>query len=680
VAEPAPFKYRAFLSYSHRDRAWGEWLHRALETQRIDKDLIGRPTPAGAIPKTLRPIFRDREDFSAGPSLAAQTIAALEASQFLIVACSPNAAKSDYVNEEVRRFKALGRSESIIPVIVAGDPDKTECFPPALRFKAGADGVLTGERDEPIAADARVPGDGQELAKSKVVAGLLGLGVDEVVKRAERERRRRHRFWAAVAGLFLALAVVASASAVYAWHQLRTNEEFLDATLDRFTSLVNRAVNASQSYSLPLRVSLGFLEEAEGMLTVMARYGRPTPRLRRRQIAMLIAFADSYRELGRSAEAQRRVAEAQRLASELARDNAADPLWRWEQARAHQRQGDLDMARGDLASAQHEFRLVQEIIQSLLKLNPDSAQFQRDLSLAYERIGLVQVSQGQLAEALSNFRTVLALRERLAHAAPSDTQRQQDLAAVHERIGEIQRANGELDAAATSYRAALAIVERIAASEPDNANLQRHLAVAYINVGIALYAQNQLQEALASFKTAFAIAERLTKSDPQNADWQRLLSVVHERLGDVLMVERNPADALPHYRASLTIRQTIAKADPDHINWQSDLALAHERLGTVYAALKQNDDAESSYRRSFDIYATLLERTPDSAALLFGSAMPLIRLGMLHDANGAPYLEKALTILKQLDATGRLDPRRRSMISVIENTLIGLRKGESQQP
>jgi hypothetical protein len=37
----------------------------------------------------LRPIFRDREDFAAGPSLSEQTLAALEASQFLIVICSP---------------------------------------------------------------------------------------------------------------------------------------------------------------------------------------------------------------------------------------------------------------------------------------------------------------------------------------------------------------------------------------------------------------------------------------------------------------------------------------------------------------------------------------------------------------------------------------------------------------
>src|SRR5262245_20718122 len=109
LADIAPFKYRAFLSYSHRDTAWAKWLHAALEGYRIDKAMVGRQTPAGVVTATLRPIFRDREDFAAGHSLKAQTTAALEGSQFLIVLCSPNAAKSKYVNEEIRHFRAMGR-------------------------------------------------------------------------------------------------------------------------------------------------------------------------------------------------------------------------------------------------------------------------------------------------------------------------------------------------------------------------------------------------------------------------------------------------------------------------------------------------------------------------------------------------------------------------------------------
>jgi hypothetical protein len=206
----AKFKYRAFLSYSHRDTAWAEWLHKALEAYSIDRDLIGRETAQGPIPKTLRPVFRDRDDFPAGHSLSDQTRAALEASQFLIAICSPNAARSEYVNEEIRAFKALGHAANVIPVIVDGVPGdaKRECFPPALRFKLDIAGALTSEREEPIAADARSEGDGREIAKQKIVAGLLGVCLDEVMRRAERAMKRRNLYRAgATTGALLVIVV-----------------------------------------------------------------------------------------------------------------------------------------------------------------------------------------------------------------------------------------------------------------------------------------------------------------------------------------------------------------------------------------------------------------------------------------------------------------------------------------
>src|SRR5437764_1116160 len=67
LVEIAAFKYRAFLSYSHRDTRWAKWLHRALEGYHIDKDFIGcAGGTAGPVPKSMRPIFRDREDFAGG--------------------------------------------------------------------------------------------------------------------------------------------------------------------------------------------------------------------------------------------------------------------------------------------------------------------------------------------------------------------------------------------------------------------------------------------------------------------------------------------------------------------------------------------------------------------------------------------------------------------------------------
>ena len=70
VSEPVPLNYRAFISYSHADTGWARWLHRGLESFRIDKDLAGRETATGIIPPALRPVFRDRDDFTAGHTLS----------------------------------------------------------------------------------------------------------------------------------------------------------------------------------------------------------------------------------------------------------------------------------------------------------------------------------------------------------------------------------------------------------------------------------------------------------------------------------------------------------------------------------------------------------------------------------------------------------------------------------
>jgi formylglycine-generating enzyme required for sulfatase activity len=207
-------KYRAFISYSHADTTWAKWLQRGLEAFKIDKDLAGRETSRGAIPDVLRPIFRDREDFTAGEALPEQTLAALDTSNALIVVCSPDSAKSNYVNEEARLFQLRHPRRQVIPLIVGGKPGdpELECFPPALKFKLDTKGRITKKKAELLAADVREEGDGEDLALAKVIAGLLGLSSDEVFRRAERERRvavRRKRRVQILVGTLALIPVLA---------------------------------------------------------------------------------------------------------------------------------------------------------------------------------------------------------------------------------------------------------------------------------------------------------------------------------------------------------------------------------------------------------------------------------------------------------------------------------------
>ncbi len=251
------FKYRAFISYSHADRAWGDWLHRALETYRIPKRLLGAHGREGPVPAKLFPIFRDREELASSPNLSDQIRQALEQSAYLIIICSPNSAMSRWVNEEILTFKRLGREHRILALIADGEPNAAdspgrdasrECFPQALKFKLGADGELSQIRTEPVAADARAQGDGKDNAKLKLIAGLLGISFDALKQRELEVARRRTRVAYGIAAAMLMLALVAGGAGWLAYVNERKAERQLDEALSqRARFLVTKAEDARRS-------------------------------------------------------------------------------------------------------------------------------------------------------------------------------------------------------------------------------------------------------------------------------------------------------------------------------------------------------------------------------------------------------------------------------------------------
>ncbi len=239
------FRYWAFISYSHRDRRWGDWLHRALETYRVPARLTRQAGRDGALPRRIMPVFRDREELPTASNLGEAINQALKDSRYLIVICSPAAAHSIWVNEEVRSFKRMGRSDRIMCLVVDGEPNATdsgaperEAFCPALRYTVAGDGTLTQIRTEPLAADVREIGTtflasllqplltrldlryrGYWLreARLKLIAGILGVDFDQLW-----QRERRRSFWRRVQAT--AVVVVMAAAAYGVWWKLAEAE------------------------------------------------------------------------------------------------------------------------------------------------------------------------------------------------------------------------------------------------------------------------------------------------------------------------------------------------------------------------------------------------------------------------------------------------------------------------
>ena len=243
------FKYRAFISYSHADGrgqtgCTGRWRP------------IASPTPGrhegrrGLVPSKLSPIFRDRDELSAAHRSRRQAHAALEQSAFLIVICSPAAARSRWVNEEVLAYKRLGREDRVFCLIVGGEPaasparDRRECFPRAdLQARSRRRAVVELERADRGRCGRQ--GEGSRHAKLKLIAGMLGVGLDELKQRELEVARKRLRVAYGIAAAMLVLAVAAGGAGWLAYVNGRKAERQLDEALSqRARFLVTKAEDA----------------------------------------------------------------------------------------------------------------------------------------------------------------------------------------------------------------------------------------------------------------------------------------------------------------------------------------------------------------------------------------------------------------------------------------------------
>jgi tetratricopeptide (TPR) repeat protein len=667
VANSNLFKYRAFLSCSHRDKAWCEWLYGALDRVRIDADLVGRATMAGPVPRDLRPLCRGNDDVDAGPSLKERAVAALDESQFLVVICSPHAAKSRHVNEEIRHFKSLGRSTHVIAVIVDGVPGdaEQECLPPALRVRIAPDGTETAEPEEPVTADVREEGGGKRIALTRVVARLIAVPFDELRARDVAAARRRTRRMATVAIVVAAFAV---ATAFFVWerHARRTtaharNDAVVAVGRQRDNlALVQRLVASGRATPSPARepsVATAIADLAKGAAAGDERSRQALDLLKANQveeaIGTLQAVADgapaadpraaaiAWRDLGAVAALRdpRRARDAYARAAALDPDDAVSLFWggmfdfetgnlaaaesAYRQSLAAKRSepdsraafwaqlglGAVEDARGRLDAALAAYLAARSSADRLAKADRTDVRRQFELAVGHERVGDIQRRQGDFAAALKSFRARHDIVSDLARAEPDNTEWQRDLSVSFNRIGEVLADEGDAAAALASFASALAIADRLAA-DPDNVLAQRDRAVSFERIGTVQVAQGRLPEALKSFRDARAIAERLTALDPGNIMWQRDRSIADARVGDVLEAQGDLPAALKAFRDSLAIRSRLAEQEPANATHQRDLSVSHDRVGDVLAAQGDAAGALDSFRESLAIRDRLSRADP----------------------------------------------------------------------
>lgn len=197
--------YDGFISYSHAaDGLLAPRLQAGL--QRFAKPWWKR--------RAVR-IFRDESSLSANPHLWSSITDALDSSGWFVLLLSPDAARSEWVNQEIAYWKTNRDPSRILPVVTDGEfgwagGDVTgDAVPEQLR------GVFS---EEPRWVDLRFAKDEEQLdlknarfaaAVADIASALRGVPKDELESEEVRQHRRTIRTAWAAGGLVAVLAVAA---------------------------------------------------------------------------------------------------------------------------------------------------------------------------------------------------------------------------------------------------------------------------------------------------------------------------------------------------------------------------------------------------------------------------------------------------------------------------------------
>jgi tetratricopeptide (TPR) repeat protein len=599
-------RYWAFLSYSHADRAWAGWLHRALETYPVPRRLRGRPTPFGPTPRRFSPIFRDREELAADAHLLARIQEVLRRSAYLIVLCSPAAARSSWVNQEIVHFKRLYGEDRVLAVIVAGAPrgsetpgrEDEECFPPALRVRVGPDGALTGERADPLAADLRPGQDGRRLARLKLLARMLEVGLDDLVRRDAQRRQSRllvaTAVMTAVAALTSGLAVVAVAERNEAIHQRGRAEGLVEFMLGDLTKKLK------PTGRLDLLDAVG--AEALHYYSAEARHGLDADALGRRArvLHLLGDLRDQRGDLAGATDEFRQAAKATAL---LLAADPRDPTRIFNHAQSLYYLGDTAKRRGQMGEAETAFFGYRRLALELVKIDPRRDDWRAEVAYANENLGSLWVQEDKADEAAAAFAQALGVEQELAAKEPNDRDRQTDLADVYGLQSNVDISRHRWQAAEHDLMAERAIYLRLLARQPADNLARLDLVTSGARLGNAYAKDGRAGDAVRALSEATRQAEDLLRLEPDNTDGRERASEAFVTLARARLAAGDPSGAGAAASRGLALAEGLMRKDSKNAYWRgftlggarvvaARVAAARARTGPALAAALQPALAE----------------------------------------------------------------------------------------
>jgi tetratricopeptide (TPR) repeat protein len=600
-------RYFAFLSYSHKDEELADWLHDELEEFRVPHPLPGRLTANGVIPKRLRPIFRDQHELAAADDLGEEITSALASSQYLIVLCSPNAAKSRWTNAEIEMFKRTRPDGCVLAAIAAGEPfasempgrEDEECFPPALRQKYDRRGRPTGKRAEPLAADLREAGDGRRMGFLKLVAGMLGVGLDDLVQREQTKRQRRLAWLAAasLAGMAVTsgLAFTAIQGRDAARDQRREAEGLIGFMLGDLKDKLEPIGKLDALDGVGARVLAYYQKQDTSQLSDAALMQRSRALSLMGEVANLRGNLDGASRLYREAAAG---------TAEAIRRDPDDPQRLFDHAQNQFYFADIALKRGQLDAAEAAFREYKRLADRMVAIDPNNMKWRMEVQNADADLATVLSQRRRFTEAATQWAQAYRMIEALATADPSNRDYQQSLVESIAWYADAEKDAGHIDSSITLRQRNVDLLTRLA-SRTQDVNYQYRLVAAERALANLYSMQSRMDLAMQHMRTAVFQADRLAQIEPDNTLWLKFGARAKGDLADLLMQTGALTEAREANEASCAIFGRLVAKDSKQPDFRAGLRDCWIMRAKVAHATGANAEAVSDAERAVQIAKTV---------------------------------------------------------------------------
>ena len=629
--------YVAFLSYSHRDAELAKWLHNQLENFKVPKQLVGRITEHGAIPRRLTPIFRDLGELPASDDLGQEIKEALTASRFQIVLCSPAAAKSRWTNAEIEVFKRVRPEGCVLAAIVAGEPfmsevpgrEAEECLPKALRFKYDRRGRPTTKRAEPLAADLRETGEARRIGFLKLVAGMLGVGLDDLVQRDTVRRQQRMAILAACSLLGMVLTSGLAVTAIQARDAARDQRREAEG-------LVSFMLGDLKEKLEPI----GRLDALDGVGgKVLDYYGmKDAAQLsdgslmqRSRALALMAGVADSRGNLD---GALRLYGEAMAGTAEAVRRQPNDPERLFDHAQNVFYVSEIELRRGNMQRAEAGLQSYARLAARMIAREPDNMKYRMEVQYAATNLGVLMLNQRRFDESSRQFERALRTIDAISTADPGNADYQKSLVETLAWAADANSAAGRLDASIAERERQVNLLQRLFVSSGGDVSFGEKLIPARRTLGWLYSARDRLDPAIEQSRLALRTAQQLLLVEPTNSKWRMSLASTRLMLAGQLLERGQAREAASEVEGACGLADALFAKDPSVSDWQKGRRDCLVSRAEFALALKENSSAVEFATRA--VAASRSIKSSDSIEDEYGLAKAFRLLGDARQAAGDP--------------------------------------------